>query len=424
MELVKAVVRPDEFSAMVRFKLFKKLPPISQDPNVAFCYQILIDVSRSFAMVIQELPEELRDAVCVFYLVLRALDTVEDDTKYPLDLKLPLLREFYTKLEEPGYTLQGCGEKHYKVLLEQYDKVIAVYQSLNPKYRAVISDITKRMGAGMAEFIDKKGVTSIEDWDLYCHYVAGLVGYGLSDLFASSGLEDERFFKEHKLSNSMGLFLQKVNIIRDYREDIEEDRIFWPSHVYNLYAERIEDFKEEKNIPKGVQCLNHLITDALRHALDALEYMSLLRDPQIFNFCAIPQVMAIATLALCYNNPNVFRRVVKIRKGLTAKLIMNVKNIDDVRNVFYKFACDIERRIPADDPNAEATREIINKIKSAARPNAKTCSSCPMTTRNIVGFFAASAVAGAAGYLIYKNREIIGNHVKAVFPSCSSNNKN
>ena len=30
-------------------------------------------------MVIQQLPERLRDAICVFYLVLRALDTVEDD---------------------------------------------------------------------------------------------------------------------------------------------------------------------------------------------------------------------------------------------------------------------------------------------------------------------------------------------------------
>lgn len=38
---------------------------------------------RSFAVVIQQLPPELRDAICVFYLVLRALDTVEDDMALP-----------------------------------------------------------------------------------------------------------------------------------------------------------------------------------------------------------------------------------------------------------------------------------------------------------------------------------------------------
>ncbi len=34
--------------------------------------------------------------------------------------------------------------------------------------------------------------------------------------------------------------------------------------------------------------------------------MEQVRDPQNFRFCAIPQVMAVGTLALCYNNPKVF----------------------------------------------------------------------------------------------------------------------
>ncbi len=45
----------------------------------------------------------------------------------------------------------------------------------------MITDITKGMGEGMADFIEKK-VLSIEDYDLYCHYVAGLVGIGLSQV--------------------------------------------------------------------------------------------------------------------------------------------------------------------------------------------------------------------------------------------------
>ena len=52
---------------------------------------------RSFAIVIQQLPAQLRDPVCVFYLVLRALDTVEDDMSVPDGVKLPLLRSFHEK---------------------------------------------------------------------------------------------------------------------------------------------------------------------------------------------------------------------------------------------------------------------------------------------------------------------------------------
>ena len=65
----------------------------------------------------------------------------------------------------------------------------------------------------------------------YCHYVAGLVGIGLSQLFSASGLEREEVGKDDRLANSMGLFLQKTNIIRDYLEDVVQGREFWPKEV-------------------------------------------------------------------------------------------------------------------------------------------------------------------------------------------------
>lgn len=48
-------------------------------------------------------------------------------------------------------------------------------------------------------------VETVNDYDEYCHYVAGLVGIGLSKLFHASGKED---LATDALSNSMGLFLQ------------------------------------------------------------------------------------------------------------------------------------------------------------------------------------------------------------------------
>ncbi len=65
----------------------------------------------------------------------------------------------------------------------------------------------------------------------YCHYVAGLVGIGLSQLFSASKLEDPEVGRDTELANSMGLFLQKTNIIRDYLEDTQEGRAFWPQEV-------------------------------------------------------------------------------------------------------------------------------------------------------------------------------------------------
>jgi farnesyl-diphosphate farnesyltransferase len=89
------------------------------------------------------------------------------------------------------------------------------------------------------------------------------------------------------------------------------------AQIWSQYAEKLEDFARPANLQQGLRCLNHLIADALGHVPDVFTFMARLREQSVFNFCSIPQVMAMATLALCYNNSDVFKMNVKIRKGLT-----------------------------------------------------------------------------------------------------------
>jgi farnesyl-diphosphate farnesyltransferase len=374
----------------------KKLP---KDPNLAYCYDVLNKVSRSFAIVIQQLDEELRDAVCVFYLVLRALDTVEDDMAIPVEEKLPSLYAFHEYIYDPRYSAE-CGEKHYKDLMLNYPKVTAVFLRLKKPYRDVIADITKRMGHGMAKFIEKE-VMDMEDFDEYCHYVAGLVGIGLSNLWGASKMESKEFMGEEKLSNAMGLFLQKTNIIRDYLEDIQEipaPRMFWPRSVWSKYAETLNDLQYEKNHVQAVYCMNELISNALGHSLDCLKYMSRVKEPSIFRFCAIPQVMAIATLAECYNNDNVFKGVVKIRRGLSARIMLKCNNMYEFATGFKYFANELVHKVdPKKDPNGEETLKRIEALEDACDKIIETegermriahaeDNSLPMSTRMVLWF--------------------------------------
>lgn len=118
--------------------------------------------------------------------------------------------------------MDGVGEADEKKLLQEFPKCHAVFAALKPASKDVIIDITKRMAGGMAEYVGKdlgQGTTDIKAYNRYCHFVAGLVGEGLSRLFAASGLEDKSLAGELVLSDQMGLFLQKTNIIRDYLED-------------------------------------------------------------------------------------------------------------------------------------------------------------------------------------------------------------
>ena len=274
--------------------------------DLSFCNTILTSVSRSFAAVIRQLPSIVLVDVMIFYLVLRALDTIEDDmtffhkammmmgegddatdssedittttainnnnNNHANQAKVTALLSFHkTALTNPNWKLMGCGDGDERRLLEHFPQCHSIFLSLPTESRRIIMDITQRMACGMAEFVTKdlgQGTSDILEYNRYCHFVAGLVGEGLSRLFVSSGLESPSLACELHLSDQMGLFLQKTNIIRDYLEDYVDGRAFWPMEIWNKYSPNGDlgyfanpTTEEAKNA--GLACLDELITDAL-----------------------------------------------------------------------------------------------------------------------------------------------------------------
>lgn len=372
--MIKSAHHPSELMAMLKIKFSGKVPHdhkeglevLAKKLNQRdFCYAALNKVSRSFAVVIQQLPRELKDPVCVFYLVLRGLDSVEDDMTYPAEKRMPLLRNFHEKCFEKGWKLNDVGDSDdYRTLLANFDKVIHLFLQLDESYQFVIADICKQMGNGMADYAERK-VNTLEDYDHYCHYVAGLVGIGLSALFSASGLEINRLQQETDLANSMGLLLQKTNISRDYYEDLNLGRVFWPKQIWGKYATQLEEFHNKPSSPESLACINEMVTNALQHVSNCILYLHLIKNPQVFRFCAIPQVMAMATLAKIYNNPNVYTEVVKIRKGIAAKMMIDTTNMDRVRFYMEKFVREIQNKMSESDPNYALTRKRLNRIIEA-----------------------------------------------------------
>lgn len=376
-EVIAARYNPAEVLALLRYKRkavkAREQMTLSLDPDWVYAYSNLSKVSRSFSLVIMELRPVLRHPICVFYLVLRALDTVEDDTSIHPDIRRDICTNFHNFLEpeegENAWSSNSFGDGAEKDLLIHFPIVLRCYNTIDPSFRTVIKDITKRMGAGMAEHIEDTSCDSTADYDQYCHYVAGLVGLGLSDIFAISGCEEPAFSDRTELSNSMGLFLQKTNIIRDYLEDINEGRTFWPREIWVQYGNCLTDFKDPANRKFSLAVLNHMITDALRHMPDCIEYMSHVQTQDVFNFVAVPQVMAIATLAELYNNGKVFEGVVKIRRSKTAQLVLSTKNMDALYKVFFDYAVTMLKNVEPHDPNAEKTRQILNKVIDVCLPH-------------------------------------------------------
>lgn len=400
----------DEIFAAVWFKYGVPMPNKldRSDENVAFCDNILVKVSRSFAAVIQQLPTGLCVDIMIFYLVLRALDTVEDDMtafKGKEERKIKHLEDFYkTALVTDGWTMTGVGEGDEALLLNEFYRVVTVFKGLSVGSQEIIADITRKMGGGMAYYVGidlGQGTVTVADYNKYCHFVAGLVGEGLSRLFTSTGYESPKVAAVcATTANTMGLFLQKTNIIRDYLEDYVDGRAFWPQEIWKQYAPDgdLGDFAKPQHAAVAVSLLNHLVTNALECIPECLEYMALLKTEEVFRFCAIPQVMAIATLAELYNNPKVFTGVVKIRKCQAAKLILDTKSVGGLHKWFNILTRNILRRVPQNDPNAEKTIDICNTVIRLTDGEA---------TREIAGNYAqvgnvvASSVLALSAYKVF-----------------------
>jgi farnesyl-diphosphate farnesyltransferase len=140
-----AIVHPLEFRSLVTYKLWyepkRDITATKEHATSGFdratmrrCWDFLDHTSRSFAAVIKELDGDLARTICLFYLALRGLDTIEDDMTIPDHIKQPLLRSFHLKLSEKGWNFDGNGpDEKDRQLLVEYDSFIEEMYLMKPE---------------------------------------------------------------------------------------------------------------------------------------------------------------------------------------------------------------------------------------------------------------------------------------------------
>ncbi|KAF8886382.1 squalene synthase [Infundibulicybe gibba] len=411
--IVLLLTHPFEFRTLLQFYLYheqkRDIAALQEHPTSGWdrasmrrCWEFLDQTSRSFSAVIKELDGDLArtvgvpvwlgappvasNLICMFYLVLRGLDTIEDDMTIPDEIKQPILRSFHIHTVTPGWNFNGCGPKEKdRQLLIEYDTIVEEVNRLapesvflcSPRFGHMLKHVVP-VQTGMADYAHKAATTgsiyleTVAEYDLYCHYVAGLVGEGLSRIFSASNKEASWLGDQLELSNSMGLLLQKTNIIRDYREDVDQHRYFWPREIWGRKEYGFTEMKEmyEPIAHQRAQwAQSGMVVDALRHATDSLDYLRVLKNQSVFNFCAIPASMAMATLELCFMNPAMFQRNIKIRKAEAAQLIMRSTNPREVAYMFRDYARKIHAKALPSDPNFLRISVACGKIEQWCEHN-------------------------------------------------------
>src|SRR5260370_18699001 len=200
-------------------------------------YQRHLDaVSRSFALCIPQLDSPFRERVALSYLLLRVLDTVEDAPFQDRQLQQRQFETFRRFLRMPPARAQvdvfrasflGQITEGERNLLADTQAFLEDAHQLPAGARDVIFGAVDRMAQGMAAYQLRPAplrLLDLEDVTRYCCIVAGLVGELLTRLWALGGEAPPRMIFAYRF----GLFLQKVNILKDQAEDEMAGRFLVP----------------------------------------------------------------------------------------------------------------------------------------------------------------------------------------------------
>ena len=294
--------------------------------SLEFCRSILQTVSRSFALTIPMVEQNILVPIMVGYLEARILDSFEDEVgrkETTLDQRMQAMDTIMEIIDNPDS--EGTKEKiahisgmagdyisnpHYQKLVENFESVMRIHRTFDDGTKASMSFWLNEMNFGMKKFLELT-IRDFENLDEYCYYVAGTPSGFLTELILNNSdeLTPEQDATLKRTERDFGLFLQKVNIIRDFREDIKRnEKIFWPHCLFEPHGLGPKDLLDPMNKHVAMEALAAMLTNASQHIQPVKEY--LLAIPEQYNGfrrgAAVNFQMGVGTLEAMRGNSDVF----------------------------------------------------------------------------------------------------------------------
>jgi farnesyl-diphosphate farnesyltransferase len=297
-----------------------------------FGREMLPAVSRTFALSIRMLRGELGRAVLTAYLLCRIADTLEDEPAQPAEAKAALLDELLRCFDDaaaadafPSRVEALTGEPAHTRLTQNADLVFVLYRSLPPGSRVHVRRWVSEMIVGMRKFVllYPKGIRiqSLEEYREYCYYVAGTVGYLLTDLWHehASSIGERQYLVLRERCRAFAEALQTVNILKDVATDAEhENSIYIPEELLRLHGSSHEGILAADQVRGTRDAISTLVQLAWQDLEGARSYLLLIprRAVPIRLFCVLPLLFAYATLRDLTRAPQALeqRTVVKISR--------------------------------------------------------------------------------------------------------------
>lgn len=293
----------------------------SMNGKTRYCNTMLPRVSRTFAPTIRMLPKKLHLPVTVAYLLCRIADTIEDSETLSVEEKRRMLELYAAIFSESGRNTINTLMPLVKTLPKSsadYELthnlpiVLEVFHSFSAGVQDRIGRWVVEMSLGMHKYAQcaKKRrfnlLRTMKELDEYTYYVAGTVGYLLTELFSyySNKITPAVRSKLEKLAEPFGKGLQMVNIIRDMTSDLKRGQTYLPEELLQKYNLTYPEIFQKENAGRVEQMFTELIRRTIVDLDRALDYVLLIpkKERRLRLATMMPLFLAIRTLEIIHEN--------------------------------------------------------------------------------------------------------------------------
>ncbi|MDJ0752981.1 MAG: squalene/phytoene synthase family protein [Ardenticatenaceae bacterium] len=263
--------------------------------QAAFLHDRLNRVARTFALLPPFLEANLGAVMSAAYLVCRVVDSIEDcqesfawkqqrfnEVRSLLSdpMQMDDILTLWTELDWPGLN----PDETALMKLPDAATLWEIYGGIPDKYRQIIGFWVTEMADGMegtlnpaaAPHVIKEGnvlvLRELEDYNKYCYYVAGTVGYLQTELLqAFYQFSDDVADTLRNYSLSFSLGLQKTNIVKDFLDDLNRGMCYLP---YSW----LKEVQKKPLVTQGAApiWIQNVLVDVKNVLDEAVEYISTL----------------------------------------------------------------------------------------------------------------------------------------------------
>lgn len=289
--------------------------------DLRWAHDTVVDVSRTFAITIEQLDPPMADWICIGYLLCRTADTIEDTDTLSASEQEALLEQYNAVVagDEPPEAFAAAVEPHLPepprsddwALVANATRVLDLYHALEPEVKEAMREPVMELVAGMQTFVSRYAdvggirIESLAELERYSWYVAGTVGKLITNILASDATPTQQS-QMRENAESFALLLQLVNVAKDVGADYrDENNVYLPQEWLSEAGVEADSVTDPQYRDAVASVILRLTDHAAAYVDDAHEYLLAMPETRgnTLGAWAIPQLLAVGTLRELREDP-------------------------------------------------------------------------------------------------------------------------